>query len=161
LRDAREQLAAGIVLACPIPRRGMLPSMIRSHVWALVGMLALALPAKESKPTRSDPPCAIRTDLKGPCFDLRGRVSLSNGNPNVRIWRVGTGRILGIVGVACDEHPCGPSAMPDILWKQLEKEHDLYADLTVCPITKEREGWMQLVCIDSARNVANRPAHHP
>ena len=122
-----------------------------------IAALALILAARERKPRRSDPPCSTRTDLKRPCFDLRGRVSLSNGNPNVRIWRVGTGRILGVVGVACDEHPCGPSAMPDTLWMQLDEEHDLYADLTVCPITKEREGWMQLVCIDSFRNVVKRP----
>ena len=130
-------------------------------IWALssgpIAALVLALTAQGSKPTRSDPPCSTRTDLKRPCFDLRGRVSLSNGNPNVRIWRVGTGRILGVVGVACDEHPCGHSAMPDALSMQIDEDHDLFADLTVCPITKEREGWMQMVCIDSARNVVRRP----
>ena len=130
-------------------------------IWTLssgpIAALALALTAQGSKPTRSDPPCATRTDLNGACFDLRGRVSLGNGNPTVRIWRVGTGRILGVVGVTGDEHPCGLSAMPDALWMQIDEGHDLFADLTVCPITKEREGWMQMVCIDSARNVVRRP----
>jgi len=90
------------------------------------------------------------------CFDLRGRVSIGNGNPNVRIWRVGTTRILGVVGAECDEHPCGPSAMPDSLWTQMDEDHDIFADLTVCPVTKERAGWMQMVCIDSARNTVRR-----
>ena len=49
---------------------------------------------------------------------------------------MGTGRILGVVGVTCDEHPCGPSAMPDAVWMQIDEDHNLFEDLTVCPITK-------------------------
>ena len=46
--------------------------------------------------------------------------------------------------------------MPDSLWTQMDEDHDIFADLTVCPVTKERAGWMQMVCIDSARNTVRR-----
>ena len=124
--------------------------------WRPIAALTFGLAAHGTSPSIHDSPCATRSDLIGPCFDLRGRVSIGNGNPNVRIWRVGTTRILGVVGAECDEHPCGPSAMPDSLWTQMDEDHDVFADLTVCPVTKERAGWMQMVCIDSARNTARR-----
>ena len=44
---------------------------------------------------------------------------------------------------------------PDFL-KMLSWETDLFADLEVCPFTSEREGVMQLVCVESAANVVIR-----
>jgi hypothetical protein len=79
-----------------------------------------------------------------------------NGNPTVRIWRVGTNRILGVAGQTCANASYPPAVMPGSLWSQLDWDHDFFADLTVCPVTRDREGFMQMVCIDSARNIAKR-----
>src|SRR2546425_5903639 len=86
--------------------------MVRSMLgpgWAL----ALLLLAHGIDRRRVVTPCASRSDRKAPCLGVRGRVSLTNGNPNVRVWHVGTKRVFGGVGIGCTEHPCGPSAMPD------------------------------------------------
>src|SRR2546428_10649307 len=116
--------------------------MVRSMLgpgWAL----ALLLLAHGIDRGRVVTPCGSRSDRKAPCLGVRGRVSLTNGNPNVRVWHVGTKRVFGVVGIECTEHPCGPSAMPDSLWAQMDENHDLFADLIICPVTHERAGWMQ------------------
>jgi hypothetical protein len=40
--------------------------------------------------------CSDRRDLVGACFTVRGRLSVYNGNPSVRIWPIGTTRLLGL-----------------------------------------------------------------
>jgi len=39
----------------------------------------------------------------------------------------------------------------------MDENHDLFADLIICPVTHERDGWMQMVCIESAKNIVKRP----
>src|SRR4051812_25582546 len=143
----------------PLYCEGPDPVRLPKSALLLLSLVASAAAARAGHGEKSR--CAERADLVGPCFDIRGRVSLANGNPTVRIWRVGTARILGVVGVKCDEPPCGPHAMPDSLWMRMTWHKDVFADLTVCPITKEREAWMQMVCIDSARNAVERSRMPP
>jgi hypothetical protein len=102
-------------------------------------------------------PCKTSPKVVGACFVVHGRMFFANGNPSTRLWRIGTNRILGIVdgtGPGGDE-----DAVPPELLKQLGPQPDqtlTYADFTVCPFTRERKGWMRLVCIESTRNVIVR-----
>ncbi len=95
-------------------------------------------------------PCSHSKELVGVCWDIRGRVSLYNGNPSVRIWPVGTKRILGV-------READPQLLPPDLAKRLSWQADVFADLRVCPLTKEREGTMQIVCVAAAGNMVSRP----
>jgi len=40
--------------------------------------------------------CSDENKIIGECSEVHGRISFSNGNPSVRIWVVGTKRMLGI-----------------------------------------------------------------
>jgi hypothetical protein len=86
------------------------------------------------------------------------------------MWKIGTTRMLGIYdGNFNDEAEQGeeqPELLPPGLTQLLElhKATDdftwgrisLVGDFEVCPLTAERAGWMQMVCIKAAKNVVLR-----
>lgn len=92
------------------------------------------------------------------CYWAHGRLSLYNGTPAFRLWKIGTRRLLGIYS--------GPNAE---LRDDLDNEHpelpanitrifdpvsnQIFADFEVCPLEPEREGAMQSACIESAKNI--------
>jgi hypothetical protein len=43
--------------------------------------------------------------------------------------------------------------IPEDLAKQLDDENNIYGDFLVCPFTRPRPREMQLMCIESAKNV--------
>ena len=49
--------------------------------------------------------CKTNPNLVGGCFATRGRIQVANGSLNVRLWRVGTNRLVAIVP---DEDPIMP-----------------------------------------------------
>lgn len=98
-------------------------------------------------------PCHEHAKLNGPCYTVRGRMSYWNGNPTVRIWVVGTKRIIGVS--ESHENPAYCS-LPDEILEKLSWETDLFADFVVCPYTRDEPGIMRLVCVDSAKNMVVR-----
>lgn len=110
------------------------------------------------------------------CYWTHGRLSVWQGNPPFRIWRVGTHRILAVFS--------GPSRFPprndrDSSFPEwpasLDKAYDAYngrlkrergsigaipppafADFEVCPLEPAKNGEMQAVCIESAKNIVIR-----
>ena len=96
------------------------------------------------------PACANQDPKAGQCRDIRARVTYANGNPPVRIWPVGTTRILGV-------RDAQPPLLPEELGRRLSWDHAVYGDLRVCPLTKERPGHMQIVCVAAARNLSVAP----
>jgi len=96
--------------------------------------------------------CKEHPMLSGPCFKVRGRMSFFNGNPTVRIWPLGTKRMLGISqGRFYLEDYVN---VPDELVRQLSWETAMFADFTVCPFTDDRPGEMRLICVESADNIS-------
>ena len=100
-------------------------------------------------------PCSEHPRLNGACFTLRGRMSYYNGAPSVRIWRVGTKRILGVSEQRF--HVEGYCDLPTSIRERLSWETNLFADFVVCPFTPELLGVMQLVCVESATNLRVEP----
>jgi hypothetical protein len=96
--------------------------------------------------------CSQNPQLIGKCFNVRGRLSVYNGNPAVRLWRIGTKRVLGV----SDQRFSLPDYrnLPEDLKKQLNGENLVIGDFLVCPFTPAKPREMQLVCIDSAKNVS-------
>jgi hypothetical protein len=76
-----------------------------------------------------------------------GRLSLWNGTPSIRIWIVGTHRILGVGGNG-DKY-----FLPKALLDMMAWGKDIYGDFYVTPLTKYKKGAMQMVRIDDARNL--------
>lgn len=89
------------------------------------------------------PPCKNNPDLVDKCFTVHGRLSVYNGTPGIRIWIIGTKRVLGVV-------PSEEEIMPKYLSENLTPGIEIYGDYLVCPFTKEKAGVMQEVCIESA-----------
>jgi len=97
--------------------------------------------------------CFGADKFAGPCYEVRGRLSYWNGTPSTRIWIVGTHRMLGI--------PSEDSELPPKV-KDLLKSFDdqIFANYSVCPLTRERRGEMRMVWVKSARDIVNRPEHN-
>ena|SRR6266513_994274 len=95
--------------------------------------------------------CREHPQLVGKCFNVHGRLSTHNGNPAVRLWNLRTKRMLGV----SDQRFSLPGYrnIPEDLAKQLDDENNIYGDFLVCPFTRSRPREMQLMCIESAKNV--------
>ena len=104
-----------------------------------------------SPPVTVEKSCREHPRLVGKCFSVHGRLSTYNGNPAVRLWRIGTRRILGV----SDQRYKLPGYrnIPEDLAKQLDGENEVLGDFLVCPFTRPRPGEMQLMCIESAKNI--------
>jgi hypothetical protein len=124
----------------------MLNRIATSFVLILCGSVsAISPPVPVAKPCREHP------QLVGKCFNVHGRLSTYNGNPAVRLWRIGTKRVLGV----SDQRFSLPGYrnIPEDLSKQLNGETEILGDFLVCPFTRPRPGEMQLMCIESAKNI--------
>ena len=95
--------------------------------------------------------CREHPQLVGKCSTVHGRLSVYNGNPAIRLRRIGTKRILGV----SDQRFKLPDYLniPESLAQQLNGENELVGDFQVCPFTRSKPGEMQLICIESAKNV--------
>ena len=106
------------------------------------------------------------------CYWTHSRLSVYNGNPSLRIWKIGTRRILGVFNgpshfpprtIADDESPDLPVSLERAYeadhsrWKKSEVRYYefpiIFADFEVCPLEPERKGEMQAVCVESAENI--------
>lgn len=107
--------------------------------------------AARSPALRAEKTCREHPQLIGKCFNVHGRLSTYNGNPAVRLWLIGTRRVLGV----SDQRFSLPGYrnIPEDLAQQLDGENIVIGDFLVCPFTRSRPGAMQLMCIESAKNV--------
>jgi hypothetical protein len=129
---------------------------IRSALLTVISMLlaaTLVTPGQEEKAKSVMKPCRMQPSLVGKCFKVRGRLSLYNGAPTIRLWRAGTKRVLGVSASYSQE---GYSSIPEVLERQLNWENELWGDFLVCPFTHQRPKTMQLICIENGKNVVSR-----
>lgn len=94
--------------------------------------------------------CKDDPKLVSACFVVHGRMYNSSGGSLARIWRIGTKRILHVVG---------PHDLPFNV-KPLMKDfdHEVVADFLVCPYAKDKRGEALPVCVESASHVVQTPA---
>ena len=100
--------------------------------------------------------CRARTDLVGKCFTVRGRLSVYNGTPGIRLWPIGSKRLLGGLDPEDISGEPGPSTIPASVRGRLNFDRDVFGDFLVCPLTRSRPGRMQTVCIESGKNMSVR-----
>lgn len=123
----------------------------------LVGALLVSMPS--SAGDEHARPCHQHPRLIDSCITVHGRMNYWNGTPSVRIWKVGTTRMLGVSDVRFEID--GYENLPGSLRSRLSWHTDLFADFVVCPFTPEKPGVMQLVCVDSATRLVVRPRPAP
>jgi hypothetical protein len=87
------------------------------------------------------------------CETVRGRMQVTNGTPSVRIWLVGTKRMLGVREQDAQFENLPAEVRKAWASKGPPWEHRLYGDFRVCALTSERPGWMQMVRVESGKNL--------
>jgi hypothetical protein len=93
------------------------------------------------------------------CRTVHGRMTLANGTPSVRIWVIGSQRVLGVVqqDESFNDLPANIRQLwaahgDDAMWSSY-----LFGDFTVCPVTKSEPGHMQLVSLRDGKRLHVRP----
>jgi hypothetical protein len=129
---------------------------VQRTVWTcaavFVAVLVLGVEARQAGRPSEAPSCKSRSDLVGPCFRLRGRITYFNGNPSFRMWPVGTTRLLGLHS---GEKPTVPAVVGKYL-QQIFEGNALFGNFVVCPLTEDRPGEMRMVCVESAEDLTLR-----
>jgi hypothetical protein len=97
--------------------------------------------------------CKNNTYLVAECFRLHGRAFYSNGTPDLRIWQIGTNRILGVTRSSQADDAVDPIAPQNLLNALKGFDHFVFGDFEVCPFTPKRQGQMQIVCVERAENL--------
>jgi hypothetical protein len=120
---------------------------------AIISALALLTvgSAIHSSASRFEKSCREHPQLVSNCFKVRGRLAVYNGAPALRIWKIGTKRMLGVSEqrFAID----GVRNVPEDVQTKIDQNKLLYGDFLVCPFTPPRSNEMQLVCIESVTNL--------
>ena len=111
---------------------------------------SISLPFSNLETTEKS--CREHPQVIGKCFAVRGRLSVYNGAPAIRLWRMGTRRVLGISEQRFNLP--GYRNLPESLTQQLSGNTEIVGDFLVCPFTRPKPHEMQLVCIESAKNVS-------
>lgn len=99
--------------------------------------------------------CKTNTKVVGACYMVYGRATFGNGTPALRIWPVGTKRMLGVTAGPIADDADDPIAPMEML-KFAPDVEGISGDFEVCPFTPERKGQMQMVCVESAKNLVVR-----
>jgi hypothetical protein len=60
------------------------------------------------------------------------------------------------LGVSSSYAEAGYSSIPAGIEKQLSWETEVWGDFEVCPFTPRRTGEMQMICIESGKNLVAR-----
>jgi len=142
----------------------------------------IAGPASQDRPknsaTASANPSRRKIPCKTPqnaslCYWTHGRLSVWEGTPPFRLWKIGTRRILAVLNgpshypprtVDDLENPEFPAEL-DRSYEVDNRRHKkatgimwaipppVFADFELCPLEPEHKGWMQDVCLESAKNI--------
>jgi len=83
-----------------------------------------------------------------PCFKHHGRlVSMSSGSPSLRIWLIGTKRIVGL------EDSTIPPGIEPYLSATSPEYSAIYGDFELCPIEPDKPGHMRRTRLVKAENL--------
>jgi len=124
----------------------MIDRIVISSLFIVCASVSAGSPIREA----IEKPCREHPQLTGKCFVVRGRLSVYNGAPAVRLRRIGTRRVLGISEQRF-KLP-GYRNLPADVAGQLNGDNEILGDFLVCPFTRPKPREMQLVCIESVKN---------
>lgn len=61
-----------------------------------------------------------------------------------------------MLGVSASYSQAGYSSIPEEIERRLDWETELWGDFSVCPFTRQKPKEMQMICIESGRNIVVR-----
>jgi hypothetical protein len=130
----------------------------------MVLSVALALAASPKPASKRKIPCELPENAQS-CYWTHGRLSIYNGNPTFRLWKIGTHRLLGIYsGPGFGPFDEGLNEEDDLELPTSLERYDftkvtVFGDFRVCPLAAEKEGSMQPACIESAKNLVSEKSN--
>lgn len=120
---------------------------------ALAALLLLASAARAQ-----DASCRLSARRVGECFTVHGRLSFSPASPEIRLWRVGTHRVLAILAADGSDQHVLSEAVLERLWGRGDRPGRIFGEFEVCPLSPDQPGHMQTACLASAsRLFVERP----
>ena len=133
------------------------PTMRRAAV--LTTLFILITPTGMSSQDRPKRKLACKTpENSKSCYWTRGRLTWGNGTPAVRLWKIGTRRVLGIYsgpsGLRSDMDNEEPDLPQNLRRKFKPGDAPIFGEFEVCPLEEEKPGQMQEACIESAKNIS-------
>lgn len=138
---------------------------MRYALTAALALCALGAQAIPQATPKRKIPCKTSENAAF-CYWTHGRLSVYNGNPSLRVWKIGTKHLLGIYS--------GPSTFPPRTSEDSESPElpanlenldgaldggEIFADFEVCPLRPEHPRQMQPACIQSAKNIVVERSH--
>jgi hypothetical protein len=108
-------------------------------------------------------PCRQHPSVIGPSFVVHGALRMyPTGPPTIRIWKIGTNRMLGISeGMYYLEGYCNlPKWLDSLLTSDsavTKSRAQIIGDFVVYPFMNDEPGEMRLVCVDTAYNLRTIP----
>lgn len=103
-----------------------------------------------------DKPCSENPKTIGKPFVVHGRLSAYSGAPLVRLWDISTHRSLGVSEGRF--YVKGYRNLPKFLEKKLNWDTVLYGEFAVYAFTRSQPGVMQLICVESVKNLVIKRA---
>jgi hypothetical protein len=114
-------------------------------------------------------PCKVPANAAS-CYWTHGRLGYANGTPALRLWKIGTPRILAIYSGPSAYNPAAADSdngdnedpeLPANVKSTFENSRSfdigfpnrIFADFEVCPLEPEKLGVMQASCVESAKNI--------
>jgi hypothetical protein len=130
-----------------------------SSVWLALAFVIVALAVSASQHPSSRKVACKTPENVGACYWVHGRLNIANGTPSIRLWKIGTKRILAIHSgpgykrgdTRENESPELPSNVERALSKS--KYGSIFGDFNMCPLEPEVAGEMQDACIESGKNI--------
>jgi hypothetical protein len=116
-------------------------------ILVLIGFLSLAVPCFTQARQCKESPKVVSA-----CYIVHGRASFGSGTPALRIWPVGTKRMLGVTAGPVADDADSPICPKKMLQFTAGSEK-IFSDFEVCPFTPKKEGAMQMVCVESASHL--------
>ena len=101
--------------------------------------LALLLPLLLTKAFGEGPKCKGNRRVVSACYVVRGRMTFGAGTPALRIWPIGTRRMLGVTAGPHADDASDP-VLPDELKRLITGHEAIFGNFEVCPFTPERKG---------------------
>jgi hypothetical protein len=137
------------------------PDMKRTF---LLLSVAFVLTASPQQPTKRKIACKTPENAES-CYWTHGRLSVYNGNPTFRLWKIGSRRLMGIYsGPRFGPFDPGLNEEDDLELPANLKRYDftkvcVFGDFEVCPLAPEKEGRMQPACIESDRKLVSEKSN--
>ena len=107
--------------------------------------------------------CLASPVILGQCFVVHGSLTVADGTPTFRIWKIGTNRILGVLDYTGTKNE-DSQILPLSVWSLLKADPfgtTVDGDYKVCPLTKSEPDQMQMVCMAGAEHLIVAPKNTP